>query len=266
VVLANFWSFPVMPTTCTPTLLSQAQVAQYQADGYLVVPDLLTEAEVSTFLAEQAKPKPKEWQLGLRCHLADPQYKYLAHHPRITGMVRQLLKGQPRIVQTMFLNKAAAGGQGIALHQDSHYLPNEPLTLMACWVAMTDTDPDNGGLCIVPGSHTRGLWPAIKNSNPEQVIWEREQEMRTRDGREYKQLIYSFHVAELPPEKIVHLTVPRGAGVFFTGLTVHGSFANKSAARPRPVFATHYVHEDTWVLRCDVQETTPVVYHHGKVV
>jgi phytanoyl-CoA hydroxylase len=241
-----------------PSLLTEAQVQQYQRDGYLVVAGLLSDAEVATFLSEQQKPKPKEWQLGLRSHLADPQYRYLAYHPKIAGMAAQLLQGPPKIVQTMFLNKASAGGTGIALHQDSHYLPNEPLSLMACWLALCDTDEGNGGLCVVPGSHQQGLRPAVKNSNPEQVIWEREQEMRTRDGRDYKQLIYSFQVADLDPASIVRLSVPKGAGVFFTGLTVHGSYANKSTTRPRPAFATHYVHQDTWVLRCDVQQTVPV--------
>jgi ectoine hydroxylase-related dioxygenase (phytanoyl-CoA dioxygenase family) len=45
--------------------------------------------------------------------------------------------------------------------------------------------------------------------------------------------------------------------VFFTGLTIHGSYANRSPDRARRAFATHYVAEGTWVFRTDVQQTVP---------
>lgn len=62
----------------------------------------------------------------------------------------------------------------------------------------------------------------------------------------------------LDPQSIVRLTVPKGSGVFFIGMTIHGSFANRSSDRPRRAFATHYVKDGTWVCRCDVQETVAV--------
>ena len=248
-----------MSTLALPQIITDPQVAQYHADGFLLVPCLLTDEEIATFLAEQKKPKPKEWQLGLRSHVADPQFKYLATHPKIAGIAAQILCGKPRIVQTMFLNKAPSGGLGIALHQDTHYLPSEPNTLMACWVALTDTDAGNGGLCVVPGSHKNGLRKARKNVNAEQVTWEQEHDMRTRDGKEYKQKLHAFEIENLDMDSVVRLTVPRGAGVFFTGMTIHGSFANNSPDRIRSAFATHYLHEDSWMLRCDVQETVPAM-------
>jgi len=236
-------------------ILSPDQVARYRDEGYLVVPDLLTEEEVNAFLEHEAR-RPKDVAYNLHGHMLDPQYRYLATHPRVVAVVRQLLGGAPRIVQTMFLHKAPEGGKGIALHQDSHYLPNEPNTLMACWLALTDTDADNGGLCVVPGSHKEGLRSAHKARDAsEHVVWETIYQMRDRQGREWEQPMVSFEIDDLDPSRLVYLTVPRGAGVFFTGMTIHGSFANRSSARPRPAFATHYVHESTWVFRQDVQDT-----------
>ena len=46
--------------------------------------------------------------------------------------------------------------------------------------------------------------------------------------------------------------------VFFTGMTIHGSFANRAVNRPRKAFATHYVAEGTWLPRVDIQATIPV--------
>lgn len=246
-----------MPTALDSPLSDQ-QVRRYQDEGYLVVPDLLTSQEIDAFLEHERQLKEDAWSLGLRLHTADPQYKYLATHPRIVAIVRQLLGGRPRIVQTMFLKKAPSG-KGIALHQDTHYLPSEPNTLMACWLAMSDTDAANGGLCVVPGSHAGGLRQARKNLNDEQVSWEFEYDMRDRDGREYKQKMHSFEIEGLDMSSVVRLTVPRGWGVFFTGMTIHGSFANHTPDRVRAAFATHYVHEKTWVQRCDVQDTMPAM-------
>lgn len=243
----------------TPSrILSPQQVEQYQTDGYVVVDSLLTEGEVDAFLAREAERKQGDG-FGLHGHLVDPQYRYLAMHPRVVGGAWQLLGGRPRIVQTMLLAKEPQGGRGIALHQDSLYLPNEPNTLMACWLALTDTDSDNGGLCVVPGSHRQGLRTAHKTANlQEHVSWENEHVMRDRAGREWKQTLVSFEMDDLNPADIVRLTAPRGAGVFFTGLTIHGSFANRSPDRPRTAFAVHYVHKDTWLFRTDVQEALPV--------
>ena len=240
--------------------LTSEQVAQYHADGYIVVPNLLTPVEIDWFVEYALKPRPPELQWGLRTHVVDEKYKYLATHPRMVDIVKQLLgASEPRIVQTMFLNKAAAGGKGIALHQDTHYLPTEPNTLMACWVALTDTDAGNGGFCVVPGSHKTGLRRARKNENSEQVSWEMEHEMKTRDGRAYTQKLHSFEIDGLNADEVRRLSIPAGAGIFFSGMVIHGSFENKSPNRVRSAFATHYVHEDTWVLRCDVQETVPAV-------
>jgi phytanoyl-CoA hydroxylase len=236
--------------------LTAEPVERYRDEGYLVVPDLLSDAEINAFLAAASRPQPEPY--GLHGHLKDAQYHVLATHPRVVGIVSQLLGGRPRIVQTMFLNKPAQGGKGIALHQDCLYLPNEPNTLMACWLALTDTDAANGGLCVAPGSHTGGLRSARKNEDAqEHASWEMQHLMRDRDGREWQQTMVSFQI-DVADDALLRLTVPRGAGVFFTGMTIHGSFANRSDARPRPAFATHYIHENTWLFRGDVQDAVLV--------
>jgi phytanoyl-CoA hydroxylase len=235
------------------SVLSPDQVARFHADGYLVVPDLLTAAEVSGFLEHVAQANVGRF--GLMGHRVDPQYRALATHPRIAGAASEIVGGRVRVVQTMYLDKRPAGGRGIALHQDTHYLPNEPNTLMACWIAFTDTDPANGGLCVVPGSHREGLRSVHRTEDTRHHdSWEHVYAVRDRDGREWEQRMFSFEIAGLDPARLRRLTVPAGGGVFFSGMTIHGSFANESSDRPRKAWAVHYVREDTWLYRQDVQE------------
>lgn len=249
-------------TTTEPMSLSDEQIAQYQRDGYLIVHDLLTEEEVDAFVAYEAQDKPDGWIENLRHHVDDPKWEAIAKHPNVVNIARQLVGSTPQIVQTMYMERppagdAEVGGKGVALHQDLHYLPTEPPTLMACWMAMNDTDAGNGGLCVVPGSHKRGLLDAVQNDNEDQDSWEMNHIMRTRDGEEWTQRFFSFDIPGLQDSEVVRLTVPKGAGVFFDGLTIHGSYGNRSKDRYRRAIATHYVAEGSWVLRTDVQDLVP---------
>ncbi len=171
------------------------------------------------------------------------------------------------IVQTMLLSKAPAGGRGIALHQDTHYLPNDPNTLMACWVALTDTDGDNGGLCVVPGSHLTGLRQAQRSKNEqEQVSWETEiTTYATVMAASINRRCTRLRFLTLTCTVTIRLTVLRGTGVLFDGR--HDDPRDRSPTNPRSLggiaFAVHYVREGTWLLplqrpgmdcsrRCDV--------------
>ena len=82
--------------------------------------------------------------------------------------------------------------------------------------------------------------------------------MRDRSGKEWAETMHSFDIEGVTDNEVTKLTVRKGAGVFFTGMTVHGSYANYSTDRPRLAFATHYIREDTWIYRTDIQDTIPV--------
>ena len=245
-------------------MLTPDQLAQYQRDGYLIVPDLFTPEEVERFVAYEQTPKPEGWNEGLRRHTHDDLWRAYATNPRITGVLRQILDAAPLSVQSMYLEKKPAaeganvGGQGIALHQDLHYLPTDTEQLIACWCAMSDTDAENGGLCVVPGSHREGLYGTHQaEDTSEHDAWEFEYTMRDRDGRTWTQKMYSFEIEGLDPARVLRLDVPAGAGVVFDGKTIHGSFANRSTTRYRRALAFHYVPDGTWVYRTDVQDVTP---------
>ncbi|MBT3345544.1 MAG: hypothetical protein HN404_21275, partial [Gemmatimonadetes bacterium] len=133
-------------------LLSDAQLRHFTEHGYVVVPDLLPVEDVEAFLArdrEFGEARPA----GLQNHQTHESYTAIARHASVVGKIRQLVGGAPRVVQTMYMAKPPEGGTGVALHQDTHYIRNEPNTLTACWMAFSQTGPDNGGLVVAPGSH-----------------------------------------------------------------------------------------------------------------
>ena len=231
--------------------------SRYERDGFLVLEHLLSDEEIDAFLAHEPYTSAAP-DSGLLAHTVDDQWNYLATHPNMAGVAGQLLDGPPRVVQSMYLPKKAGKGEvGIALHQDTLYLPNKPNTLMACWIAMSDTGPVNGGLCVGPGSHLAGLRTAHKSGEGEHSSWTKTHLLRDRAGKEWEQEFFSFEIDDVDPASLVKLTVPKGGGVCFNGMTIHGSYANRSDS-DRLAFAVHYVKEGTWVFRADVQETMPV--------
>ena len=243
-----------------PLKLSAEQLRRYRDEGFLVVTGLLSAEEADEFVTYEAG-QDRAWRSHLDNHTRDDRWRRVATHPNIAGVARQILDATPWIVQTMYLEKHhGEEAKGTAMHQDAHYLPTEPGTLMACWLALSDTDGENGGLCVVPGSHTSGLFETHKaTSMKDHQVWETEHLMRDRNGKEWHQKFYSFEIDGLDPRKIRRLTVPKGAGVFFNGKTIHGSFANNAPGRVRRAFATHFVAEGTWVFRADVQQTVPAL-------
>ena len=237
--------------------LSPDQIHRYEEDGFLLVPDLLPTEDVGAFL-DHDRALEGQRPSGLQSHQVDDQYAAIARHPSVVSKVRQLIGGAPRVVQTMYMAKRPEGGTGVALHQDTHYIRNEPNTLMACWMAFSETGPENGGLVVVPGSHRRGLLDAGRVRESDQhADWENVYAMKGPDGREWEETMTSHDIHAYGPDDVEYLEVGPGGGVFFSSLTVHGSYANQTTDRPRLAFATHYVREDTWVYRADLQDLVP---------
>ncbi len=248
-----------MNHTSENIILSDDQKKSYRNEGFLIIENILSQAEADTFVDYESRVMNPPETRGLQNHIQDPRWAKITNHPRIIEVIQQLNGPNPHIVQSMYMDKAPKGGTGVALHQDSHYIRNEPNTLMACWIALSHTSAENGGLCVVKGSNNEGLrsFDRVRNTT-EHTSWEKVYKMSDREGNSWDETMHSFDITGLRDHEISQLEVSKGSAVFFTGMTIHGSFANKSQESPRRAFATHYVQEETWIFRKDIQETQPI--------
>ena len=259
----------------TDSVLTEQQRHQYTQDGWLIVHDLLSKDECRSFNCHmmnifegrkhvawyqsraqnntQADPFSR-YRCPLNVHRDDPVQRSIIARPRIAAVLSELIGQPPFLIQSMYLCKPP-GDLGVGMHQDSYTIRNEPDTLFACWMALDDTDNDNGGLRVVRATHRQPVLDVRIPADQAQHVRRTETIIIVeRDGSRCTQQLTLGEVFDYAPDQEVALTVPAGSGVFFNGRVIHGSQRNNSSDRFRRAFACHYVSQDTHVFRQDLQQ------------
>ena len=127
---------------------------------------------------------------------------------------------EPLAAQSMLYFKPP-GARGQALHQDNFYLKVEPGTCIAAWIALDRADRENGGLEVVPGTHTMDIF-CPEEADPD--------------------LSFTRDLVPVPPGlEAVPIDLEPGDVLFFNGSLVHGSPPNRSKDGFRRSFICHYI-------------------------
>jgi phytanoyl-CoA hydroxylase len=174
----------VASTACPPddtlgmpegTMLSQSQIDEYNKIGAIVVPDVLSAAEVDGLrtvtddlvrrargltthndiydLEDTHTPDNPRVRRIKATHLQHAVYAALLRHPRIIGVLRDLWGPDIRFDTAKLNMKCAGYGAPVEWHQDWAFYPHTNDDLAAVGVMMDDMAVENGPLLIVPGSH-----------------------------------------------------------------------------------------------------------------
>lgn len=155
--------------------LTQDQVDEYTARGYVTLPGLFTKAEVDVLrralrhiLAHEGhrpelirEKRNDSVRLIYGADTFNDAYRRLLRHPRWIGAARQLLGSDIYLHQLRINPKAPFDGGGWWWHQDYHtWKANDgmpaPRALMI-GLFLDDMTPCNGPLMVIPASHRHGL-------------------------------------------------------------------------------------------------------------
>jgi ectoine hydroxylase-related dioxygenase (phytanoyl-CoA dioxygenase family) len=222
-------------TTETP-LVAPELVDAFRRDGFVVVPDLLSEAELEQFgravtdavhvrNADDNVPlaeKSRYQQSFIQCmNLWEdhPEVRPLTFHPRLGRAAAELLGVEAiRLWHDQALYKQP-GGRPTDAHQDHPYWPIKETASVTAWIPFDGSTLDSGTLGYLPRSHTIGLrkFVNIFFGEPEDILSDPE-------------------VAGIEP---VFVEVPRGGVAYHHGLTVHLARAN-TTTRDRAVHTIIY--------------------------
>jgi ectoine hydroxylase-related dioxygenase (phytanoyl-CoA dioxygenase family) len=223
-------------------VLTQAQISDYSATGYLVLKQTFGPEEVrtlaagfrrleeraarlsepavvdgATFIVERRAGRPVRIERIVWCGAAEPELLRLGHAKSIVVPVAALLGG-PEMDQLINQAHVKNPGDGTTFHfhQDSYHRRygtelftdvNGRGSFVQALTAIDAMSAENGGLWVVPRSHLGGHIP-------------------TRDGR--------LPVGSFDAALAVPLTMAAGDTVLFGPFTVHGSGLN-SGTTPRRV-------------------------------
>ena len=225
--------------------MTTPQADFYRQNGYLVVPDLFTAAEMQELKVEttrifRGKRGPVEGLLEVAPQMTDAEVlrKYLAihfphklspmierslSHPGIVEVLTHIIGPNVKCMQSMLFVKGP-GKPGQSWHQDEYYIPTRDRSLGAAWIAIDDATIENGCLWIIPASHQSGIiMRRIPGRNPEFAEAD------------------TLNISGYGEDRCVPVDVKAGSVVFFHGYVLHSSRRNKTADCFRMALVNHYM-------------------------
>ncbi len=155
--------------------LSKDDIAFYEREGYVLVQQALTMAQltqlraiVDSFVADARgrtandevydledshRPEAPRVRRIKTPHLHHPFFMELARSTSVTAPVSQLIGPSLRLNSSKVNLKAAGYGAPIEWHQDWAFYPHTNDDILAAGIFLDDVGEDNGPLMVLPGSH-----------------------------------------------------------------------------------------------------------------
>ena len=195
-----------------PKVLSQEAVDRFHEEGYFGPVPVLDEDEVAYFrerLENFERGHPDDLaKLKTKSHLLCPWVVEIARHPRILDVYEDLIGPDILCYSMAFRNKPADGKMVAGWHQDTLYLPIEPILVIGA-LALSECGPEQGCLKVIPGSHKGEILPHGEAADPGSIL---------ARGQ--------FIEADIDESEAVDLALrPGEIGLFNSGI-IHGSGVN----------------------------------------
>lgn len=220
--------------------------ADYQRDGFVILPDALTPDEVralnddavrlcrgehgaidsevvQTFDGLSDEDVLRSFLCIHQPHKISPVALNALHHPRIVDTLTTVIGPNVKAMQSMLFVKSE-GRPGQAWHQDEYFIPTRDRSLTGVWIALDDATVENGCLWVLPGSHRAGiLYPAREQDDPQFDC--------TTEA-------FDFPYADADA---VPVELKAGSALIFNGYLLHRSLRNSGKHGLRRALANHYM-------------------------
>ena len=201
-------------------LLTKAQIDQYNDQGYLFPFDIFSAEEITEIRAYFDDLLPKAMAAGWNSYEITNWHKHcrsvydLVTNSRILDYVQDLLGETLILRHSHFFAKLPGDGKRVSWHQDASYWPLTPSKVVSAWLAIDDTDVENGAMQVIPGSHKNAQVAFEKSSKTENNV-----------------LNQTVHHPEKHGNDPVSLTLKAGQMSLHSDWILHGSEPNMSTRR-----------------------------------
>jgi ectoine hydroxylase-related dioxygenase (phytanoyl-CoA dioxygenase family) len=136
----------------------------YDRDGYLTGIDVFSSAEIAAYGESfdhlEARVGRDTAQIGLTNRHFEEEFIWrLASDERVLDVIESVIGPNVMLGATHIFCKHPdpKADQFVAWHQDVTYWGLTPPVAHTAWIAIDDSDLENGCMLVMPGSHTEGL-------------------------------------------------------------------------------------------------------------
>ena len=215
------------------TPLSSAQKEFYAENGYLVIENVLSEAECAKLRQDADAAANGHFTNFLDLHRRVESYHQLILSPKLLPLLDDLQAARMiPIGSVMFYCKPANDLEnGSQPHQDN-YAPKAPFgSYLVCGVAIDDADESNGSLVVYPRTHHLGELPNTPSKNFD----------KDADGKIIKAYPVGNKVEIPEGYPPVQLKYKQGSVILLHGHNIHYAPKNNHETLWRRTVYLHYI-------------------------
>ena len=197
--------------------LNSKQLKDYNNNGFVAPIDVLTSEEASE-IKKEIEHIEKKWPnelIGLgrnNVHYISPIFDKVCHNSKILDAVESIIGKNILVCSTTLFIKNPNEQGFVSYHQDAKYIGLEPHNWVTAWVALTDSNENNGCMKMWPKSHLN-----IKDHNEK--------------FNEGNLLTRGQTVENVPENEVKFIELKAGQMSLHHPRVVHGSGINKSNDR-----------------------------------
>ena len=198
--------------------LSSNQLKQYEDEGFVSPINIFSKDKAKEIrneieLIENNMPGELENSGRYNAHLISPLLDEVTHNSKILDAVQSLIGKNILVCGTTLFIKNPYEKGFVSYHQDAKYIGLEPYNWVTAWVAITDSNEENGCMRMWSGSHKDNL---------------KEHDQKFNEGN---LLTRGQTVKNVPGLETIPLVLEAGQMSLHHPTVVHGSELNKSNDR-----------------------------------
>jgi len=142
------------------TRLSKDQLANYHSEGFVKGGRILNASEL-TVLRQKIDQLIVSLPSGNRpenmpsAHYRNKYFCNLFLSQPLVDIAEQILGPDVALFTSYIISKRPKDGLAVNWHQDGAYFPITPMETFTLWLAVDDSDQENGCMKVIPGSHRK---------------------------------------------------------------------------------------------------------------
>lgn len=190
-----------------PKVLSEEQITFYRENGYLAPFDGIDPSDAAAMCGDldafERDEGMRASEIVVKGHLCFRRSFEFSRHPAILDVVEDLIGPNIYALSSRFWMKPGQDGSFVSWHQDSAYFGLEPNELVTVWLALTDSNLENGCVRVIPGTHVGQIYSHVETYDEKNLL-ARGQSIETIDDSNAADLVLKAGQFSCHHERIVH--------------------------------------------------------------